>query len=40
MTQENFSFENIKHFITEAMVALGVPKNDSALIGDLMAKAD
>ncbi len=40
MQQDYFSFENIQRFITEAMCALGLPLKDSALIGELMAKAD
>ena len=40
MQQAYFSFENIQRFITQAMCALGLPLEDSTLIGELMAKAD
>ncbi len=40
MTPQKFSFESIQHFITQAMIALGLPQDHSALIGELMAKAD
>jgi len=40
MQDEHFTFEGIQDFITQAMCALGLPKADSALIGELMAKAD
>ena len=40
MQEEHFTFEGIQDFITQAMGALGLPKADSALIGELMAKAD
>ena len=34
------AFDQLRQFITAAMVRLGLPQTDAAVVGDLMAQAD